>query len=177
MYNTEVSENYAQKVLGEDSTSITKNIPSIPDSITYWATHPGEAFMFFTNKLVREWTQPDYASTMYYLGTNQPDELVNDRAYTNALIGVQNTGRDLYGGAQIALSIAAAFGFFMLLKQKMVAEKLILPACFVTGFLVFLLWEGQTIYVLPFWLCLLPVAAMGIDYVLSHIMEKLDSLE
>lgn len=50
--------------------------------------------------------------------------------------------------------------------------QLLLPCIFIIGAAVYVLWEAKAQYLLPFFMCLIPVAAPGIFSIVDKVIEK-----
>ena len=50
--------------------------------------------------------------------------------------------------------------------------KLLLPCIFIVGAFVYMLWEAKAQYLLPFFMCLIPVAVSGIFSLVDKVIEK-----
>ena len=57
-------------------------------------------------------------------------------------------------------------------KSKIQSNMLLMPCIFIVGAVVYLLWEAQAQYLLPFFMCLIPVAAPGIFSIVDKVIEK-----
>lgn len=135
-----------------------------------YAANPQSALDFFGTKLATEWTNPDFMSLYYSaLGDNKMGGLENNLIYQGypladalrvALDGLQN----LVYVASFAMLAALLFS-----RKRLGSVPAGLCICFLMGFLCFVLWEAKSVYVVSYYLLLLPLAAMGLGSVMGFI--------
>lgn len=132
------------------------------------AANPAGAFRFFLDKLSSEWAEPTF-ETMYHSesGFARYDGGISHAILTGHLHEPLILFEDAY---QLFLYMAAAAGvlaFFMQEMRSINASTLFLrtalSAAFLGGFLCYLFWEAKSTYTLPFFLLLLPFAALGCE--------------
>lgn len=160
---------------------------SITASLATFGGDPGYAAWFFGKKLATEWLDPTFQS-LYIAGcgTMRPEA----QARTNASDGRFDPadaslpqgilGRALecvMDGQQSVVYLGATAGGLALLgevrRRRANTLELALPCAFFMGFVVYTLWEAKGMYALPFFLCLLPLAARGIALMAQgHAADK-----
>lgn len=143
----------------------------IQGRLSEFSHDPGEGLRFFTGKLASEWAEPSFMTSLYSeLGQSSKHFaglssflLIGDGA--DILLRYENV-------AQTVIYVLACVGLIALLrsviKEKAVGNdaaqvftRVLLCASFLGGFLCYLLWEAKSIYTLPFFLLLIPIASYG----------------
>lgn len=135
----------------------------IAQHISLFFQDPAGALGFFAEKLSTEWSEPTFGS-LYYASTgmNAAGKAFDSYgalgyvAPAPALIA-------LFDGYQLIVYagvLAALIG--MARGRSLVSAGLLLAAVFFTGFGCYLLWEAKSMYLLPFFVLLLPLAASGL---------------
>lgn len=144
-------------------------------TLSGFLSDPAGALSFFVDKLVSEWCEPTFASLYYsnlsigadgepfdpyaIFGTTLPTDLesAGDVLVPKRLI--------LFPDAvQSALYLGALLGLVSLLRSRRRNDAAVLLAVvFFAGFGCYLLWEAKSVYILPFFLLLSPLAALGLD--------------
>lgn len=145
---------------------------SIMASLQAFVDDPAEAVKFFVRKLASEWTDPSYQS-LYY--SSLAERRSNGFIATHVLWGVGN--RAMLGFENVHQSIVyvfAALGLGVGLRDRrrrrdreqdaVQLDALCLVATILLGgFACFVLWEAKSVYVFPFALTMLPLAAYGLQ--------------
>ena len=135
--------------------------------------NPSGGVRFFTGKLASEWAEPSFMTSLYselgessrYFAGLSSFFLIGDGS--NILIRYENV-------AQTVMYVLAFIGLIGLLRSivkgksigddaAQVFTRVLLCAAFIGGFLCYLLWEAKSIYTLPFFLLLIPIAAYGVE--------------
>lgn len=153
----------------------------IIDNVLALAQDPAYALWFFSTKLGTEWLVPDF-SAYYFAGINgqYTDEAgaailtfnpTTDRSYNYSdSFVVRNAGRVLkvlypfIDAYQSFIYVFATAGLLALFRHRkeINASLLVLPCAFIIGWAVYVLWEAQAQYAIPFFMMLIPIAAYGI---------------
>ena len=67
----------------------------------------------------------------------------------------------------------------LLIKEKFIGDdaaqvftRVLLCASFIGSFLCYLFWEAKSIYTLPFFLLLIPIAAYGVQQMIDFVGNK-----
>ena len=133
--------------------------------------NPDSGLHFFMDKLASEWAEPSFMTLLYSELGESSRHFVGLSSFL--LIG---NGSDILlryeNVAQTVMYLLAFIGLIGLLrsliKEKTVGNdaaqvfvRVLLCASFIGGFLCYLLWEAKSIYTLPFFLLLIPMAAYG----------------
>lgn len=150
---------------------------SIRDSLDHFAEDPAYAAWFFSKKAASEWLDPTFQS-LYIAsigtmrpdaapqGTNAPDNRYDAWDVSFAHGWICRVLLVVMDGFQTLVYAGAALGAFRLAKKSreegQSALEYALPCAFFIGFMVYLLWEAKGMYAMPFFLCLIPLAARGI---------------
>ena len=128
------------------------------------AADPAEALAFFSAKLSTEWCEPTFESVYYSSLSVRSDGTFFD---PYAALGLEFPAREAlvpWDGYQSLAYLGALLGFARLLKRHDdEGVGTLLAAVFLAGFGCYLLWEAKSVYTLPFFFMLLPVAAYGLE--------------
>lgn len=104
-------------------------------------------------------------------GTNAPDGRYDawDTSFIHGWVS-----RALFAvmdGMQTVIYAGATIGAVELFRQVGDKSKTLaycLPCAFFMGFVVYVLWEAKGMYAMPFFFCLIPVAAQGLTKLARH---------
>ena len=159
--------------------------------------NPKYGAWFFVKKLGTEWLTPDFQSR-YFAGINydsHSDTNVYDRHQFNLMqreyniydkealemeraIDQADELMPFMDGYQSLIYIGAFVSCLAIVKKNkkdkdnIETVKLLLPCIFIVGAAVYLLWEAKAQYLLPFFMCLIPVAVPGIFSIVDKVIEK-----
>lgn len=151
-----------------------------------FAANPAYAWWFFSTKLCTEWFTPDFQSR-YFAAINYA--LVDGRElqFNTGMVGNDGSSsmyfaassrawmmvENLVGvmdGYQSLIYIFSAIGCMDMLRNKQRSmEHAVLPCLFIVGFVLYVLWEAKAQYLLPFFMCLIPMGAYGFACTLETI--------
>lgn len=150
----------------------------IVSRVTYMVKHPDYAWNFFKNKFLSTWTDSLFESIWSGPVTKMPVE------------GQKITGRlmtSIYQG-KLAYQIIYYFSALLLVviyvsvlpsiwtqyRQKNgMTVFLLIPLIYLTGGFIFhLIWETKSQYVYPYVYLLLPLSALGLDYMMTLVIKK-----
>ena len=151
-------------------------VESVSDTLAGFANDPAYAVWFFAKKLSTEWLDPSFQS--FYIadiGTMTEDAAPGetnseDRSYDpwDASFGHGYLTRALYvymDGFESVVMLGAAIGGVALFRKARKTDNdpldYLLPCVFFMGFFVYILWEAKGMYCMPFFFCLIPLAARG----------------
>ena len=158
--------------------------------------NPAYTAWFFGKKLGSEWLAPDFQSR-YFAGINY--ENVDGNADTKHQFNL--TERDLsqtdakalkteraidqvdelipfMDGYQSLIYIGAFVACLAIAKKNkkhkdsIKSVTLLLPCIFIIGAAVYVLWEAKAQYLLPFFMCLIPIATSGIFIIADKVIAK-----
>ena len=153
----------------------------IKDSCTHFLKDPLYATNFFKQKIVSEWSDPMFQSI--YCSNLCAGEGYEGRNYgalaRSVLYGKGGNLLHIFGdGMQNIIVVCALFyGISLFRKRKGQNHsnrtlQCILPSCVVLGFFVYLLWEAKSMYLMPFYLCMLPLTAIQLEKYLDLFAHK-----
>ena len=152
-------------------------VESISDTLASFANDPAYAVWFFAKKLSTEWLDPSFQS--FYIadiGTMTEDAAPGetnseDRSYDpwDVSFGHGYLSRALFvymDGFESVVLLGAAIGGVALFRKARKTDNdpldYLLPCVFFMGFFVYILWEAKGMYCMPFFFCLIPLAARGL---------------
>lgn len=153
----------------------------IKDSCTHFLKDPLYATNFFKQKIVSEWSDPMFQSI--YCSNLCAGENYGERNYNAIAQSVQyrRGGKALNviadGMQNIIVVCALLYGISLFRNRKgqnfdKRTLQCILPSCVVLGFFVYLLWEAKSMYLMPFYLCMLPLTAIQLEKYLDLFAHK-----
>lgn len=157
---------------------------------------PAYTAWFFGKKLGSEWLAPDFQSR-YFAGidyenidgnpenrhqfnlTERDYAIVDEKALsTERAIDQAEELMPFMDGYQTLIYVGAFVSCLAIVKRNknnrdcISTVQLLLPCIFIVGAAVYVLWEAKAQYLLPFFMCLIPVAAPGIFSIVDKIIEK-----
>ncbi len=138
-------------------------IAHIKELVEGYIANPQSAIDFFGAKLATEWANPDLM-TLYYssLGDNHLGGVENYLIYQDyPSARYLRVGLDAFQNLVYWAALATLLGL-LVSKRRLNASLAGILVCFLTGFLCFVLWEAKSVYVLPYFFLLVPVAAVGL---------------
>lgn len=119
---------------------------------------PGEALEFFAEKIASQWNNPTFQCLWIY-NVSRPEML--DRA---ALI-VSNLLQTLI--------LFGTVWYFVYYWKEMELSHILLPVCFIGGFLFHIFWEAKAQYTMPYFALLLPLSMAGLAAYAKDIRNAL----
>ena len=161
---------------------------SLKDSLSYFIQNPGYMLNFFAKKLASEWFTPDF-NAHYFAAINYDKNGNNDNIQftvsSTEFPNVINTEYDrmwhviykldsFMDGYQSFIYIFSLIGIIALFRKRknLDAKYLIFPCIFILGFVLYVIWEAKAQYVMPFFMCLIPVASLGIYELFNQIHTR-----
>ena len=139
---------------------------TILERLGYFAENPGEAASFFSEKLRSQWNEPSYDSiwlNQVFISYSEKGGLYNllcDKG-DRLTVGFMNQHQQL-------VFLGVLMGIIALIKKRDVLSC-ILPLIILGGLMYHLLFEAKSQYALPYFILMMPVAALG----LSAFFERL----
>lgn len=173
-----------QKLANEELLNLAEGFLSRPDY----------AFWFFSTKLATEWLVPDFQSR-YFAGINYALIDGQELQFNVGLVGTDESSRmyaaassrawtiveglfEFMDGYQSFIYLFSAIGCIELLRDRQRRmEAAIFPCIFIVGFVLYVLWEAKAQYLLPFFMCLIPMGAYGFWQVKKIISRKISQLK
>lgn len=126
---------------------------------------------FFTEKFLSQWNETTYQS----IWNNQVRGQYGNKTFIAALVcgdGEDAAARycDIY--AQL-IFVSIAIYMLTLIKRRFSHLELILPVTVFGGMLYHLLFEAKSQYALPYFILMIPLAAIGIERAFTYLHGKL----
>jgi hypothetical protein len=145
---------------------------SIADSIGNFARHPLYAVRFFYLKFVSQWNDPTYQS----LWVNEkgahpgasPLVLSLYRGRPNAYVV------DLMKTYQFVVFFGALLCVILLFRD-LDSQRLLLALVILGGVVFHTMWEAKGEYIMPYFVMLVPYAALGVSILLTRLAPRGDS--
>lgn len=122
-------------------------VEDIRKRIEDFRADPGEALEFFVEKIASQWNNPTFQCLWIY---NVSRPRVLDRA---ALI-VSNLLQTLI--------LFGTVWYLVFYWKEMELSHVLLPVCFIGGFLFHIFWEAKAQYTMPYFALLLPLSMAGL---------------
>lgn len=148
----------------------------IRERMAEFAADPGYAFYFFRYKLASEWLDPSW-QTCWFSGcaiADVPRNGILAKATLNT--EVENTLLvAVLDGMQTVTYALAAVGFASSVREAregMSIGRLLVVGTSLVGLLVYLLWEAQAMYTLPFVFLMLPMVARGVQVIYDCMARR-----
>lgn len=158
--------------------------------------NPAYTAWFFGKKLGREWLAPDFQSR-YFAGVDyenidgnkenrrqfnltERDYAIPDKKALSIERAIDQADElmPFMDGYQTLIYAGAFVSCLAIVKRNKKNRdgtqsiQLLLPCIFIIGAAVYVLWEAKAQYLLPFFMCLIPVAAPGIFSIVDKVIEK-----
>lgn len=142
----------------ERSKEIAK--ASIMESLQTFRENPSYAVDFFGRKTFSQWNEPTYASQVEtnHRDTERPKLL--DRLYKGDLWKPFVHTMGIY---QSLIYLGALLFLLLCRKKNVLVERLLLLIVVIGGFLFFTFWEAKSRYVFPYFVLMIPMAAIGFE--------------
>ncbi|MDR0846806.1 MAG: hypothetical protein LBN08_04775 [Lactobacillales bacterium] len=142
---------------------------SIEESVHKYLTDPHLGFEFFKGKFLSEWENPNFGVYVYQRSIVEHKQM--PRVQMSLAYGKLHTAASWFMNAyHLIVSVFALFGLW-LLRRNGKLDVLIFAIIAYGGFLYHLLFEAKDMYTLPYFLILIPYAALGI-YSLFELVNK-----
>ena len=162
------------RVDGDYSKQSEIAMGTVRQRLTDMLNNPAAGRQFFVHKLASEWAEPTFMTSLY---SELGESSINQNAgissevlhgsLTIPLLRYQNVSQSL-------IYFLALIGIAVLIRkihrektQSMdpaeIFSSVLLSTSFIGGFLCYVFWEAKGIYTLPFYLMLLPFAALGLQ--------------
>ena len=155
-------------------TERTKEIckDGIKKRIHFFVKNPKEMISFYGRKINSQWNEPTYESLWVSEHRKGMHAISLIKPVKSLYFGVLNKIYLEYTNVYQFIIFIATFIGIWLNRKKFSYEQLSIAVIIIGGFLFHLLWEGNSKYILPYFVLLLPYAAIG----LSDIFQRLLSL-
>ena len=142
-------------------STVAKN--RIREDGSHFASNPKDAARFFGMKLATEWANPTYQS-IYYSTCSEPAPTGAAGAVVRAAAEYDNP----LGWHLDAYQLLVYVGFLLYARELFRARdigcgELVPVLAILAGAFVYLLWEAKSVYVLPYFMMMVPLAAVGLS--------------
>ncbi len=156
----------------------------IKNRMVFFITHPFNTVVYYTQKLLSTWGEPAFQTIWTAESQERTTDEIKDFVENHKILKSLFDGNinkilifyfDIY---EILVFFMA--GFYVLKNIKNIkVEELTLMLVFLGGFSFHLLWETKCIYVLPYYIMLIPIACKGLDefYKKIKIEEQIEKLK
>lgn len=166
----------------DEEKTIEKSMEIIKIRFGEFIAYPGSCVKFFQDKICSTWIEPAFQTFWWSepleVFDSQPEEykeyIMNNKLLIDILHGEKEKSVIKYLDViEITIFFASLISItYMLKKKKLDYKNSVLLIIFMGGFLFHIIWETKSIYVIPFYLMLLPSAAYGI-YIMFNALENL----
>lgn len=135
-----------------------------------FSSDPRYAVDFFSKKIVTQWENPTFQTLWTSFASDNPQEVMvpDSKLKASFMRGKAHKLSILWSDIlQSTVYISAAF-FFIKARKSLRIDQIIFALTFLGGFAYSIISEGKADYVLPYFVLLLPYAAIG----LTHMHRK-----
>ncbi len=139
----------------------------IRERINFFWQNKKEALRFFGQKFASQWNDPNFEcfNILYQQGTHiVPPKFIQ---YMKSVGGSDKLSK-LYDRIHFIV-IFGCFAYIILDNSKKNRDCLLLQMIVVGGFLFHMIWEAKTLYVLPYFIIMVPLSIRGYSSMLCHI--------
>jgi len=150
----------------EKSDKIAKE--AIAKSIKTFQEDPGYAAKFYYKKTVSQWNEPTYEALWVNQFHSGDFSKIVQSIYDGKLYVVLHEYMNLYQ----SLIFTAAFVCIFIRRKSWTLEQLFLLIVIFGGFLFHTIWEAKSQYIFPYFVIMLPYAAVGISDILEKTKEN-----
>lgn len=164
----------------QDYDGATKlSIDMIKQRLVYFKEHPNYMIKYYTDKLASTWLNPTFQT----IWCSKPGiRLIWHPEYNtyfqekkiikNMLCGTLYKIEEIYFNIyQIIAFIFAGYGILKIYKNND-TKNILLPITFLGGFVFHIFWETKAIYVIQYYLILIPYTAYGLTEFFNYIKNK-----
>ena len=149
-------------------------IESISSSLSSFFSNPKYAASFFIKKLASEWLDPWYQSLYYSQLADSHTDASGLRQILYSGYSANRIATEFVDAYQTIVFLGALVGFCCLTRMtfknvRNLESLIVLPLTFVCGFGCYVFWEAKGVYLLPFFVILLPISAFGLFKLYSRI--------
>lgn len=126
------------------------------------AASPGESASFFSKKILSQWNEPSFAALWLSHHYGQHEKQLG-RFATSMYTGRLRVALYAEMGFSHFALLAGGFVFLLACRRRADLAALLPMAIFLGGFFFYLVWEAKSQYILPYFVVLLPCAAVGLS--------------
>ncbi len=142
----------------------------IRESIETFKENPSYMADFYLRKIVSQWIEPTYGSQIETNHREAARAPIMDRLYKGDLWKPFVQVMDVY---QSLIYFGALIFLLLLIRKKIPVEHLTLLIVVIGGFIFYIFWEAKSRYIFPYFMMMIPAAAMGWDM----LLQKMEVLE
>lgn len=171
-YNSYMFDTYKKNDFDTAKTAkMSKN--DIMISLTTFKKHPKKMLAFYYEKIASQWNEPTYESL--WVGKHRKDMNANKLpVIANSLYhGSLNQVYLFYANIYHFIVFLAAFLGILRRRKKLTYLQLSLLIIVLGGFFFHILWEGNSKYIITYFVYTLPFAALGLYDILVILDNKL----
>lgn len=138
----------------------------IQNSINSFKENADYAMDFFKRKISSQWNDPTYSCLQETNRRVEERSAFMDRLYKGDLWQPFVRVMDVY---QSLIYFGALLFLLLLIRKRIPVEHLGLLIVVIGGFIFYIFWEAKSRYVFPYFIMMIPMAAMGWDLLLQQI--------
>ena len=175
-YNSEVHEIFTLSMEeNSDNNKILEErcYPQVKRRVEFLVTHPVQMIKFYTKKTITMWADPTVAFRFY--NSIYPEEInIEDYPIVNSILNLNGyVSIQLYQKALLYIIYIGTIFTIWYQRKNLNKEIVFLCLIFLGGFGFHILWEAKSRYIIPYILILIPVATVGISYIIKIIENKI----
>ena len=138
----------------------------LEESIDRFKEDPSYMLDFYKRKIVSQWSEPTYACLVETNHREEERSPFLDRLYKGDLWNPFVRVMDIYQGL---IYWGALLFLLFKIRKKTPVEQLILIIPVIGGFIFYIFWEAKSRYVFPYFIMMIPMAAIGWDMLLQKL--------
>lgn len=140
----------------------------IKDRLEYYRNNPIDCIEYYEDKILSTWIEPTFQTIWDNSSMEETNEDVKQYVESHVILNGLLNGNlkngvekyfDIYAITVYLLSFIGLMANF----KKMTIEQFTLILIFFGGFTFHILWETKSLYVIPYFVMLLPLAANGLE--------------
>ena len=181
------SEKIKNECIDDEEEMKTLSYEAILSSLKRFSSDFEYTKWFFSQKLATEWLVPDFHASyfssinykndgtgndtgkLFYIDVNDATE--QGKKVNDAWNVCEGTYKFMDGYQSFIYLFAFICCVILLKRKKIETHLVVLPCVFIIGFFVYVLWEAQAQYLMPFFVWLIPCAVYGAVSVTSSIQS------
>lgn len=147
----------------------------IIEHLEFYVENPVELMKFIGEKIVSQWCEPTYESLWVSehpknndMHCITPSKVINS-LYYGKLNDMYVQYCDFY---QLLIFFLAAV-FFWVYRTRIDVNQCVLIVVVIGGLLFHILWEANSKYILPYYIYIIPYAALGMDYIYARLRNAI----
>lgn len=188
-YNGYVSNYWDEASEGSEESYNAANQKALADlhaRINEMLANPLDALAFYGEKIATQWAEPTFQSIWCtYTGTGTVSEdgqlagvssqYDNDSFLQREVLkGKINKLLVVYCDAlQSTIYLFTCLGLFGAMKSRLSLYRMVYGVVFLGGFIFHVIWEAKSCYTMPYFILLIPFAALGLGYIVDRRNKRL----